>query len=202
MTPADPLDFLLSMDTAALLVTFSFSLILDIPRYTFGFLAVLMVELGGRRGGNTRLRLPSISVIIAGHNEAASIRRCVLSLREQTVRAMEIICVDDGSTDGMSDELYRLRAEGLIDTALVCRIRCGKSSAANFAMSRAYGEVMSVLRDIPQCVGFHLCGAYLCNRVRRSGLRDEQDRIDTESVNGIRAVNEKMARWVRLALTD
>lgn len=143
MTAADPLDYLLSMDAAALLATFSFSIILDIPRYTFGFLAVLLVEVGaaGRRQ-HRALHLPSISIIIAGHNEAASIRRCVVSLREQTVPNLEIICVDDGSTDGMADELYRLRSEGLIDAALVCRVRSGKSSACNLALSRARGEAV------------------------------------------------------------
>ncbi|MBL8659275.1 MAG: glycosyltransferase family 2 protein [Rhodospirillales bacterium] len=142
MTPSDPLYYLLSMDAAALLAAFSFSIILDLPRYTFGFLAVLLVELGSRRRGKGAVRLPTVSIIIAGHNEAASIRRCVISLREQTVRDLEIICVDDGSTDGMADELYRLRAENLIDVALVCRVRCGKSSACNLALSRARGEAV------------------------------------------------------------
>jgi hypothetical protein len=55
---------------------------------------------------------------------------------------------------------------------------------------------MRVLQKIPECVGFHLCGAYICNRVRRYGLRDEQDQIDTESVKGIARINEEMARWM------
>lgn len=66
----------------------------------------------------------------------------------------------------------------------------------------AYGDVMRVLRDIPECVGFHLCGAYICNRVRSGGLRDEQNQIDTEAVNGITMVNQKMARWVDESTQD
>jgi hypothetical protein len=61
---------------------------------------------------------------------------------------------------------------------------------------KAYEETMRILRQIPECVGFHLCGAYLCNRVRRYGLRDEQDRIDTYSVEGITRVNKETGRWV------
>ncbi|MHC4752713.1 MAG: agarase, partial [Planctomycetota bacterium] len=61
---------------------------------------------------------------------------------------------------------------------------------------QGYGDIMRVLQDIPECVGFHLCGAYVCNRIRRYGLRDEQDRIDAEAVKGIARINDEMARWV------
>ena len=61
----------------------------------------------------------------------------------------------------------------------------------------AYGRVTQMLRDMPQCVGFHLCGAYLANRVRRRGLRSEQDAIDVEAIDGFRRVNRETARWMR-----
>ena len=66
----------------------------------------------------------------------------------------------------------------------------------------AYGNVMRVLQHIPECVGFHLCGAYICNRVRGAGLRDEQDQIDTEAVKGIARINEEMARWVNESVQE
>ena len=142
MTLSDPVDYLASLDMAALIAAFSVSVLLDLPRYTFGFLAVLVSEIGHRPRRAAISRLPSISVIIPGHNEAHSIRRCVLSLRQQTVRGMEIICIDDGSTDGTAAEIRRLRADGLIDVGLVCRIRSGKSSVCNLAIARARGEVI------------------------------------------------------------
>jgi cellulose synthase/poly-beta-1,6-N-acetylglucosamine synthase-like glycosyltransferase len=142
MTLSDPFDYLASLDAAALIAAFSVSILLDLPRYTFGFLAVLVSEIGRRPKHAALARLPSISVIIPGHNEAHSIRRCVLSLRQQTVHGMEIICIDDGSTDGTAAEIRQLRADGLIDVGLVCRIRSGKSSVCNLAISRARGEVV------------------------------------------------------------
>lgn len=63
--------------------------------------------------------------------------------------------------------------------------------------ANAYADVMRVLRDMPQCVGFHLCGAYLCNRVRRSGLRSEQNQIDAETIDGFTRVNRQTTRWMR-----
>lgn len=58
-----------------------------------------------------------------------------------------------------------------------------------------YREVTRTLQAIPECVGFHLCGAYLRNRVRRFGLRDEQDELDP-STEGIARVNRNTADWV------
>jgi hypothetical protein len=60
-----------------------------------------------------------------------------------------------------------------------------------------YGQVMKVLRNIPNCIGYHLCGAYIRNRVRCYGLRDGQNAIDIEGTEGIRKVNLETAQWVR-----
>jgi glycosyltransferase involved in cell wall biosynthesis len=87
---------------------------------------------------------PLVTVVLAGHNERKVVRRCVRSLREQTHDRLEIICVDDGSSDGMSRELQSLRDNRLIDAALSTSLRCGKSSACNLGISRARGELVVV----------------------------------------------------------
>lgn len=58
-----------------------------------------------------------------------------------------------------------------------------------------YADVTKTLQAIPECVGYHLCGAYLRNRVRRFGLRDEQDELDPSTL-GIAEVNQSTADWV------
>ncbi|MHC4175934.1 MAG: agarase [Planctomycetota bacterium] len=58
-----------------------------------------------------------------------------------------------------------------------------------------YRETLAVLRENPGCVGFHLCGAYLRNRVRKKGLRDERERPDTEVIRAITEANRQTARW-------
>ncbi len=60
-----------------------------------------------------------------------------------------------------------------------------------------YEAICAALREIPQCVGFHLCGAYLKNRVRRKGLRDEREVADTAATAGIRKSNVAMQAWLR-----
>lgn len=44
--------------------------------------------------------MPKVSVIVPAYNIAPYIERCVQSLCEQTLESIEIIVVDDGSTDG------------------------------------------------------------------------------------------------------
>ena len=44
--------------------------------------------------------MPEVSVIIPVHNTEALLDRTLGSLLRQTLRDIEILCVDDGSTDG------------------------------------------------------------------------------------------------------
>ena len=57
-----------------------------------------------------------------------------------------------------------------------------------------YRGVMDALWEIPQCVGYHLCGAHIRNNARRCGFRDQTNTEILETVAGIRAVNTEMQR--------
>ena len=61
----------------------------------------------------------------------------------------------------------------------------------------AYGEILKGLTENPGCVGAHLCGAYLSNRVRRKGLLDENVQPYTEPIQKIRKVHRQVEAWVR-----
>lgn len=52
-----------------------------------------------------------VSVIVPAYNAADTIRRCVLSIEEQTYKNIEIIVVDDGSTDNTLELLEELCEE-------------------------------------------------------------------------------------------
>lgn len=61
----------------------------------------------------------------------------------------------------------------------------------------AYSEILKGLIENPGCVGAHLCGAYLSNRVRSKGLLDEGNQPYTEPINVIRDVHQQVEAWVR-----
>lgn len=87
------------------------------------FALVLLPLLCGRLGWNLRFlrwvrsqaarpitQFPRVSVLVPARNEAASITSCVTSLLQQDYPDMEIIVLDDGSTDGTSQQLDVLSA--------------------------------------------------------------------------------------------
>lgn len=61
---------------------------------------------------------------------------------------------------------------------------------------RGYAKMCEALREVSGCVGYHLCGAYLKNAVRRRALKTGDDKPDEDAIRAIRAANEEMQRWV------
>jgi len=87
------------------------------------------------RSVETRRSLP-VTVIVPAYNEAPSIADTIRSLRNQTVAPVEIIVVDDGSTDGTGDI-----AAGLGVTVIRPPARTGsKAGAQTFALGRVQTE--------------------------------------------------------------
>lgn len=60
-----------------------------------------------------------------------------------------------------------------------------------------YAEALAGLRKNAGAVGAHLCGAYLRNRVRARGLRDENEKPDSEAIALITEANRETEAWVR-----
>ncbi len=49
--------------------------------------------------------MPKLSIIIPVHNEERFLKRCIDSILSQSFKDLEIICIDDASTDGSTDIL-------------------------------------------------------------------------------------------------
>lgn len=57
---------------------------------------------------------PTISVIIPIYNSERFLRDCLTSVQQQTFKDIEIICVNDGSTDGSAAILDEFAKEAAI----------------------------------------------------------------------------------------
>lgn len=141
-----PLVMLTQLDWASWLTMFWFMIVLEIPRYTLSGIAIFASSFTRTRSLTEAERRfldhLKISVVIAGHNEADAIERCLRSLREQTRKIDEIIFIDDGSTDGMREVINRYRELGQIDVALSNQVRSGKSASCNLGFSVAKGDII------------------------------------------------------------
>lgn len=80
-----------------------------------------------------------VSVIVPAYNAEKSIERCVCSVLSQSYSNLEIIVVNDGSTDGTLDCIRKLAQE---DSRIVVVDKCneGVSVARNTGLDRAVGE--------------------------------------------------------------
>lgn len=92
-------------------------LIFDIPRYTLSLLSLALFGVW-RRSDNVPTGKPSVSVIIPTFNGGSGLGPTIASLQRQTLRPVEIIVVDDGSTDETRAVAERGRALGLVDVVI------------------------------------------------------------------------------------
>lgn len=103
-----------------------------------------------------------VSVIVPCYNVADHIRRCLDSLLNQTLRDIEIICIDDKSTD---DTLQILRKYTSIHNQIKlieCHENCGVAVARNMGLQQACGEYIGFVdpddyvdSDFYECLYLH-----------------------------------------------
>jgi len=79
---------------------------------------------------------PLVSVIVPNYNYAASLELCLRSILEQTYRPLELLVVDDGSTDG---SVGIARSLGV--TVLRTPRNLGCAGARNLGIAHARGDI-------------------------------------------------------------
>ncbi len=88
---------------------------------------------------NENVARPKVSVVMPVYNTAPYLEEALGSIAAQTLREIEILAVDDGSTDGSPGILERMAArDGRI--RVFTQANAGSSVARNTALDRARGE--------------------------------------------------------------
>jgi poly-beta-1,6-N-acetyl-D-glucosamine synthase len=144
------LAFLRSLDAKSLILLFWYTTLFEIPRYVIGGVVTAALALWWRPVRAVASHL-TLSVVLVGHNERQPLRACVEALAEQTLFAeggvMQVVVVDDGSTDRMMDVARELQRAGKIETLLRLEHRSGKSAGVNLALSVCRGDIV-IIADI------------------------------------------------------
>jgi len=87
----------------------------------------------------------TLSVVIPAYNEVNTAETLLRRVAEVPLK-LEVIVVDDGSTDGTRDLLQELEEEGLIDVLVFHEGNKGKGAALQTGFRRASGDV-TVVQD-------------------------------------------------------
>lgn len=127
-----------------LLVFFLF----DFPRYVMTDIFIFFYEIADRFRKKKNVesfvlelkkRPPFVSVIVPVLNEENTIEWTIRSLKEQTYKNLEIIIVDDGSTDRTPEICKSLKKLGGVSYYRFSE-RAGKSAALNYGLGFAKGK--------------------------------------------------------------
>lgn len=84
----------------------------------------------------------SVTALVAVHNDMHVIETCIRSMVSQTLERLEIIVVDDASTDGTAEVLSRL-AEELPITVITMPRNVGKKAALAAGILRSRGDILA-----------------------------------------------------------
>ena len=125
-----------------------------------------------------------VSVIVPVYNSINCLERCVRSLCAQTYGTLEILLIDDGSTDGTDRLCERLAAE---DARILVRHKenGGASSARNVGLSMASGDYIGFV-DSDDYIDPYVCeelvraleeGKYPVAQISRDEVDEEGRRL-------------------------
>ncbi|WXL25245.1 glycosyltransferase [Ectopseudomonas mendocina] len=84
--------------------------------------------------------MPLVSVIIASYNHAPYIEQCIISVVQQTYEHVELLVVDDGSTDDSVERIQRLQAVYGFDFQV--QKNQGLTRTLNSAIARSKGSLI------------------------------------------------------------
>jgi glycosyltransferase involved in cell wall biosynthesis len=114
------------------------------------------------------MNITKVSVIIPVYNVEAYLRQCLNSIVGQTLREIEIICVDDGSTDGSAAILKEYaQKDGRIK--VITQENAGAGAARNVGLDSATGQYLYF------CDPDDWCRTKMLSKLVEAADRDKSD---------------------------
>ncbi len=144
----DTFEYITNLESDGILRVFWYFIIFDFPRYIITDVILVGMDLFRRRRPSREnafvQRLtenpPLVSVIIPALNEQDTIAWTIRSLQEQTYENLQIIIVDDGSTDASPDICRELVRQNKNLNYYRFSERAGKSAVLNYGLGVSNGE--------------------------------------------------------------
>ena len=155
---------------------------------------------------------PLISIVIPAYNTVQYLPACLDSVRNQTYGNLEILLVNDGSTDGtgMVCETYAKKDSRI--SVIQCAVHSGPSFSRNLAISQACGELIGfadsddllepdMIASLFSCLKSRNADAVICDYREEYPDGEADSRIVTEDFpDG--SGRDTAKRILRFELTD
>jgi len=109
---------------------------------------------------------PLVSVILAVHDREGSVGRAIASVLAQTYCNLELIVVDDGSTDGTREAVERFGGS----VTLIAQAHAGAYAARNLGLRHARGELVAFIDSDDAWLSDKLAAQVPLMRRREVGL--------------------------------
>lgn len=136
-----------------------------------------------------------ISVVIPVYNAEKFLRRCLDSVIGQTLAEKEIICVDDGSTDG-SPEILKEYGERYEYVHILTQKNQYAGAARNYGLSRAEGEYIHFLDADDYILGDVYADVYnTAKQTRADYVKTRNAAFDMESGEKIKNERYSLENW-------
>ena len=90
--------------------------------------------------------MPRVSVIVPVYNVEKYIRKCLETLENQTLKDIEYIIINDGSTDNCEQIIFEYTKKNPEQFKYYIKENGGLSDARNYGMKYAKRRVCSVFR--------------------------------------------------------
>lgn len=119
---------------------------IDIALYTFASIDWIHVLGNIRKYGEENMFVPKVSVIVPVYNVEKYLQKCLESILEQTLEDIEIICIDDGSTDNSGKILDRYAAQDR-RVKVIHRRNAGYGAAMNAGLDIAQGKYVGIVES-------------------------------------------------------
>jgi len=93
-----------------------------------------------------KVTMPKVSVLVPIFNVESYLRECLDSVVNQTLRSLEIICINDGSTDGSLAiiEEYAKRDDRFV---IIDKPNSGYGDSMNQGLQRATGDYIGIVES-------------------------------------------------------
>lgn len=112
---------------------------------------------------------PRVSVVVPVYNVEKYLRRSLDSIRAQTLKDIEVICVDDGSTDGSPAILEEYAAKDS-RIKVIRQANAGAGAARNAGLAAAKGEYLFFFDPDDSCDGRMLEVLYARARKKKADV--------------------------------